>query len=115
MTRGFTSTVGDPFDVQWARGQGDWRHQVQFTLAYNILNTVRVSWYERFQSGLPYTPIIQGDVNGDGYANDRAFIYDPTDTADPCARERHAVIARQRITRRAQLSPGSVWAARGPE
>lgn len=83
QTSGFSSTSGNPFDVQWARGPGDWRHQVQFTLAYNIANTVRVSWYERFQSGLPFTPIIQGDVNGDGYSNDRAFIYDPAHTADP--------------------------------
>ena len=83
QTRGFSSTVGNPFDVQWARGPNDWRHQVQFTLAYNIANTVRVSWYERFQSGTPFTPIIQGDVNGDGYSNDRAFIYDPARTADP--------------------------------
>ena len=83
QTSGFSSTVGDPFGVQWARGPNDWRHQLQFTLAYNIANTVRLSWYERFQSGTPYTPIIQGDVNGDGYSNDRAFIYDPAHTADP--------------------------------
>ena len=83
QTRGFSSTVGNPFDVQWARGQNDWRHQIQFTLGYNIANTVRVTWYERFQSGTPFTPIIQGDVNGDGYSNDRAFIYDPARTADP--------------------------------
>jgi hypothetical protein len=27
----------------------------------------------KLQSGLPYTPIIGGDVNGDGYVNDRVF------------------------------------------
>lgn len=83
QTRGFSSTVGNPFDVQWARGPGDWRHQFQFSLTYNLLNTVRLSWFERFQSGTPYTPVIQGDVNGDGYSNDRAFVYDPAHTADP--------------------------------
>ncbi|HXD23540.1 MAG TPA: hypothetical protein VN613_09300, partial [Gemmatimonadaceae bacterium] len=83
QTRGFSSTVGNPFDVQWARGSGDWRHQFQFSLTYNLLNTVRLSWFERFQSGTPYTPVIQGDVNGDGYSNDRAFVYDPAHTADP--------------------------------
>jgi hypothetical protein len=83
QVRGFSSTVGDPLDVQWARGPGDWRHQIQYTLAYNFFNAVRVSWTGRFQSGTPFTPIIQGDVNGDGYSNDRAFIYDPAHTADP--------------------------------
>jgi hypothetical protein len=32
----------------------------------------------RVQSGLPFTPIVGGDVNGDGLANDRAFIFDPS-------------------------------------
>jgi hypothetical protein len=80
---GFSSTVGNPFTVQWARAGGDWRHQIQYTLQYNFFNAVRVSWTGRFQSGTPYTPIVQGDVNGDGYSNDRAFIYDPAHTADP--------------------------------
>jgi hypothetical protein len=80
---GFSSTVGNPFEPQWARASGDWRHQIQYTLQYNFFNAVRVSWTGRFQSGTPYTPIVQGDVNGDGYSNDRAFIYDPARTADP--------------------------------
>ena len=39
---------------------------------------------ERLSSarGARYTPTIAGDVNGDGYFNDRAFIYSPTTTAD---------------------------------
>ena len=83
QTRGFSSTTGNPYDLQWARAQGDWRHQIQYTVAYNFFNAVRVSWTGRFQSGTPFTPGIQGDVNGDGYSNDRAFIYDPAHTADP--------------------------------
>jgi hypothetical protein len=35
------------------------------------------------QSGNPFTPMTAGDVNGDGYNNDRAFIYNPASTADP--------------------------------
>ncbi len=81
--RGFSSTAGNPFDVQWARANGDYRHQIQYTLAYNFFNAVRVSWTGRFQSGTPFTPTVQGDVNGDGYSNDRAFIFDPAHTADP--------------------------------
>ena len=80
---GFNSTAGNPLDAQWGRANQDWRHQIQYTLSYNFFNAVSVSWTGRFQSGTPYTPIVQGDVNGDGYSNDRAFIYDPAHTADP--------------------------------
>jgi hypothetical protein len=38
--------------------------------------------YGRVLSGLPYTPLIGGDVNGDGLVNDRAFIFDPARTTD---------------------------------
>ena len=82
-TNGFTSTVANPFDVISGRATLDWRHQVQFNVGYNLLDVVRLNWFETFVSGLPFTPMIGGDVNGDGYgANDRAFIFDPTHTTD---------------------------------
>jgi hypothetical protein len=31
----------------------------------------------RVASGLPYTPLVSSDINGDGRANDRAFAFDP--------------------------------------
>jgi hypothetical protein len=33
-------------------------------------------------SGLPFTPMVAGDVNGDGAANDRAFVWDPATAPD---------------------------------
>jgi hypothetical protein len=44
---------------------------------------VRVNWFGTFRSGLPFTPTIAGDVNGDGYQNDRAFVFDPARATDP--------------------------------
>ena len=81
--RGFTNTVGNPLDVEWARSPFDSRHQIQYSLGYNFFDAVRVNWFGSFRSGTPYTPMVQGDINGDGYGNDRAFIYDPASTADP--------------------------------
>jgi hypothetical protein len=79
---GFTSTAGDPLLVEWApSGQGP--HQISYTLRYNFFNTVQVSWNGSFRSGNAFTPFVAGDVNGDGYSNDRAFIYDPASAADP--------------------------------
>ncbi|MEP6729629.1 MAG: hypothetical protein ABJE10_03270 [bacterium] len=32
----------------------------------------------RAASGRPFTPMLDGDMNGDGLSNDRAFIFSPT-------------------------------------
>jgi hypothetical protein len=81
--RGFSSTVGNPLDRSWGRSSFDSRHQIVYTLGYNFFNTVNVSWYGQFRSGTPFTPMIAADVNGDGYANDRAFVFAPAAAKDP--------------------------------
>ena len=75
--RGFSSTVSNPLDVAWGRASFDSRHQIVYSLGYNFWDAIRVSWFGQFRSGQPFTPVISGDVNGDGYSNDRAFIFDP--------------------------------------
>jgi hypothetical protein len=80
--RGFTSTAGDPMAVQWANGDFTSRHQITYSLGYNFFDAVRVSWFGRFSSGTTYTPLIAGDVNGDGYNNDRAYVFEPLTTND---------------------------------
>ena len=86
-TRGFGggNTAGDPMMIQWARGDRDARHQITYTVGYTLKQAVSFTVYGRFQSGNPFTPMVAGDVNGDGYGNDRAFIFDPTklDQSDP--------------------------------
>jgi hypothetical protein len=79
---GFASTAGSPFDISDARASGDWRHQVQVSLGTNLFDLLRVQYVQRFTSGTPFTPIVNGDINGDGYANDRAFVANPASTAD---------------------------------
>ena len=82
--RGFgTNTVANPFDLEWARSNFDSRHQIQYSLFYNLFDLVRLSWSGSFRSGLPFTPLVSGDVNGDGYSNDRAFVYNPATAKDP--------------------------------
>jgi hypothetical protein len=84
LTRGFNggSTAGDPYLTQWARASSDARHQITLNANYTLKNAVTFSVFGRIQSGNPFTPIVSGDVNGDGSGgNDRAFIFNPT-TAD---------------------------------
>ena len=74
---GFSSTADNPLDVFWARsGQGP--HSINYNLNYRLFNAVNVSWNGSFRSGSAFTPTIGGDVNGDGYFNDRAFVFAPT-------------------------------------
>lgn len=79
---GFSSTAGNPLGIDWApSGQGP--HQITYNLRYNFLSAVQVNLNGSFRSGSAFTPTISGDINGDGYSNDRAFVYGPTGTADP--------------------------------
>ncbi len=80
--RGFTSTAGNPLDVAWGRSSFDSRHQVVYRLNYNAFDWVRLGWSGSVRSGTPYSPLVAGDINGDGYANDRAFIFNPAVTSD---------------------------------
>jgi hypothetical protein len=82
QTRGFSSTAGDPTGIEWARGQFDARHQITYGLSYDAWDAVRFVWNGRLQSGSPFTPSVSADVNGDGYANDRAYIFDPAGAQD---------------------------------
>jgi hypothetical protein len=82
QARGFSSTVGDPRAVSWGRGDLDARHAFTYSVAFNLFDAVRLAWSGRTSSGLPFTPMIGGDVNGDGYLNDRAFVFDPDSVRD---------------------------------
>lgn len=86
LTRGFSgTTAGDPYLTQWARSNSDARHQFNLTLGYTIKQAVSITTNTRVQSGSPFTPMVSGDVNGDGYNNDRAFIFNPSDPNTPAA------------------------------
>ncbi len=82
QARGFSNTAGNPLDIESASGFTA-RHQIVYTIGWNILNTVRLNWYGQFRSGTRFTPMVASDVNGDGYSNDRAFVFDPATSSDP--------------------------------
>jgi hypothetical protein len=80
---GAGNTAGNPFDRQWGEHIAEGKHQ--FTLNWNsipIADLLYVTLGTTIKSGMPFTPMVAGDVNGDGYLNDRAFVFDPSRTAD---------------------------------
>ena len=82
QTRGFDGvTSASPMEKDWARGGFDVRHQFQSQFGY-AKKGVSFAAFARLQSGLPYTPVVAGDINGDGLANDRAFIANPGTTSN---------------------------------
>ena len=81
--RGFDGAgFGDPRTTEWGPGLSDARHAVVLQGGISVSKVGTFTMFSRLQSGLPFTPIVQGDVNGDGRANDRAFIPNPATSAD---------------------------------
>ncbi len=78
----FNSTAGNPNVVQWATSDLERRHQFLTTVTYPIRPAFEVTAIARLSSGAAFTPVVGGDVNGDGARNDRAFIYDPAAAPD---------------------------------
>lgn len=78
---GFGSSGGDPRVVGWSRGIQA-RHAVTLTMNVTKQRWGSASLFGRLQSGQAYTPSVIGDINGDGYNNDRAFVFNPASTLD---------------------------------
>ncbi|HZI40870.1 MAG TPA: carboxypeptidase regulatory-like domain-containing protein [Gemmatimonadaceae bacterium] len=86
QSRGFGGTTGgNPLDVEWARSSLDARHQINASITLRARDLFSLSFYSRFSSGTPFTPIVAGDINGDGFVNDRAFVYN-TSASDTVVR-----------------------------
>jgi hypothetical protein len=86
QSRGFSGTTADdPTRVQRGRGSLDARHQITASISARVGTLFSLATSAHVTSGLPYTPLVAGDVNGDGYWNDRAFVFDPA-AADTAAR-----------------------------
>jgi hypothetical protein len=81
QVNGFNSTDGSPLGVSWAKSaQGP--HQISYGFNYLLFNAITINWNGQFRSGSYYTPLVAGDINGDGYFNDRAFVYPAGTAAD---------------------------------
>ncbi|MDB4913206.1 MAG: hypothetical protein JWM95_850 [Gemmatimonadetes bacterium] len=79
---GAQSTAGDPNIVQWGTSDLERRHSILANVTFPVKTWFTVSTIGRITAGQRYTPTVNGDVNGDGSRNDRAFIFNPATTSD---------------------------------
>ncbi|MBW7934289.1 MAG: carboxypeptidase regulatory-like domain-containing protein [Gemmatimonadaceae bacterium] len=83
-SRGFDGTTSaSPLVVERGRGAMDVRHQIVLQGGYDFGSSWWLTAFLRVNSGVPFTPVVDQDINGDGLRNDRAFVFDPRMTSDP--------------------------------
>jgi hypothetical protein len=78
----FGETAGNPNVATWGPSDLQRKHSIVATVTYPLVPSLELTLIGRLISGAPYTPMVGGDVNGDGSRNDRAFIYDPAAVPD---------------------------------
>jgi hypothetical protein len=76
-------TAADPNSATWGRSGSDIRHNITGQLTTRFSGATSVTLFGRLRSGIPFTPTVLGDINGDGRYNDPAFIFDPSTATDP--------------------------------
>jgi hypothetical protein len=74
---GGTTTAGDPNVPEWGRSGLERRHAFLATLSYPFGAGLDVTAIGQLRSGAPFTPMVAADINGDGVANDQAFVFQP--------------------------------------
>lgn len=77
----FGTTAGDPASMDWAPDGSMPRHMWFATASMSLSPRASLSIRGRVSTGLPFTPMVTGDVNGDGSGNDRAYIFSPHEAA----------------------------------
>src|SRR6185437_3631456 len=76
------TTFGSPVGLTSGRNDFVPRHQFSLQAGYLFTQGLSASIFGNFWSGLPFTPMVGADVNGDGLANDRAFVFSPSAAPD---------------------------------
>lgn len=71
------NTAGDPNRSEWGTSDLERRHQVVAQQIMAFPHGIELTLLGRLLAGVRYTPMVNGDVNGDGVRNDRAFIPSP--------------------------------------
>jgi hypothetical protein len=75
-------TAANPNVVAWARASHDRRHALNVVVTHALSADVELAITTRLASGLPFSPLVNRDINGDGARNDLAFVFAAGATTD---------------------------------
>jgi hypothetical protein len=85
--RGFDgATFASPLRRERSPADLDVRHQLTIQAGYTWKG-YSFTVFSKAASGVAFTPLVGSDVNGDGLANDRAFVFAPAQAADSAVAE----------------------------
>lgn len=73
------TTAGNPNILSTGTSDLERRHNLSGTVTWPFNLSLEMTAFGRVTSGAPYTPLVGGDVNGDGARNDRAYIFGTSD------------------------------------
>lgn len=76
------TTAGNPNVAEWGTSDFERRHSFLATVTWPVKPVFELTAIARVTSGGFFTPLVSGDVNGDGRRNDRSFIFDPARAPD---------------------------------
>ena len=76
------STAGNPNVAERGRSDQERRHSMLATVTWPVKPGFELTAIGRVASGAFFTPIVAGDINGDGLRNDRPFMFDPDGSPD---------------------------------
>ncbi|MEW5917350.1 MAG: hypothetical protein AB1762_13135, partial [Gemmatimonadota bacterium] len=79
---GGATTAGNPNIREWATSDFERRHSFVGSITWPFGQGLEITAFGRMSSGAPFTPLVSGDINGDGARNDRAFLFDPAAATD---------------------------------
>jgi outer membrane receptor for ferrienterochelin and colicin len=96
VTAGDPNFLGDAGDARsgaWGPSEFENRHIVVANLIWHAPLGITASGVARLQSGTPWTPVVAGDINGDGIRfNDRAMVSRSLQFATPADADRFDAI-----------------------
>ena len=76
------TTSGDPRQLEWEDNELVSRHIFQLVASQSLGSRLTIGAIGRYSSGVPFTPTVAGDVNGDGLNDDRAFVFGASGSLD---------------------------------
>ncbi|MGI8784426.1 MAG: carboxypeptidase regulatory-like domain-containing protein [Acidobacteriota bacterium] len=82
---GGATTASNPNQAEWGTSDQERRHLIVGTVTLPVIPALELTAVGRISSGGFFTPVVGGDVNGDGHRNDRPFIFDPALAPDSAA------------------------------